>query len=512
MKSIDFLRTAGFVLALISGMPLVHGQASLLFDGDFESGTFQGWAPGGENGGFASIAARGSCYSANDTSAISFDGNLSSNYAALLRSNPQGDPKSVARLRSQPFSAGNGIIFSALSETLDPDPGHHPVELSVNIIDSSGSTVAELPLRTAVIQLTQGCPSEGRDGAFSKHFIDTHHFAGQEISIEFTQHTRHDGFGYFTLIDNVLYIDQGQFVLNSGQPIAVAGTGVTSSGTFYLDPRATVDPDDGPLALDYRWFVDSEDSTRDVDMPCVNLNEDFRLSAGNNKATLYATDGFHYSADSIRFVIPEEDGTGDGGNGNGNGNANNDDENINDNNEDNGDDGDGNGNGNGNSTLTDPLEECDVDVSEVVVIDGGNGNTDPDDENGPAITVEPSIVNFVIGGAPVAVADNVTITADSVVSVTVSIQNESDGDSLQVESTAEVDATGSGSTSITLTQADENDPASTNDFAAAVESIEFDYEVPAGEDAVTFNRTISYVVNDGENSSDPATNEVDISE
>ena len=304
MKINSVLQIAGLAFGLVATSPALHAQASLLFDGDFESGTFQGWIPGGDNGGFASIAARGTCYSGNDTTAISFDGNPASNYAALLRSNANGNPDSIARLRSQPFRAGNGIIFSALSETLDPDPGNHPVELTVNIINSEGNTVAELPLRTAVIQLAQGCPSEGRDAVFSKQFIDTHHFAGQEISIEFTQHTRFDGLGYFTLIDNVLFIDQGQFVLNSGQPIAVAGTGVTTSGTFYLDPRASVDPDDGPLDLDYRWFVDGEESTRDVDMPCINLNEDFRLSAGNNKATLYATDGFHYDADTIRFVIP----------------------------------------------------------------------------------------------------------------------------------------------------------------------------------------------------------------
>jgi len=140
-----------------------NAQTGLLFDGDFESGTFQGWTPGGINGGFASLAARGSCFSGNDTTAISFNGDPTSNYAALLRSNPNGDTDSIATLRSQPFVAGNGVIFSALTETLSDDPSDQPVDFIVNIIDANGEVISEQPYRTAIVQLAEGCPSEQRD-------------------------------------------------------------------------------------------------------------------------------------------------------------------------------------------------------------------------------------------------------------------------------------------------------------------------------------------------------------
>lgn len=502
-------------------------QTSQLFDGDFESGTFQGWIPGGDNGGFASIAARGSCYSGNDTSAITFNGNDTSNYAALLRSNAAGNPDSVARLRSQPFTAGNGVIFSALSETLDGDPGHHPVEFGVNIIDASGNTVAELPYRTAVIQLSQGCPSEPRDAAFSQHFIDTHHFAGQEISIEFTQHTRFDGLGYFTLIDNVLYLDQGQFVLNSGQPIAVAGTGLTRSGTFFLDPRATVDPDNGPLELSYRWFIDGEDSIREIDIPCVNLNEDFNLEAGNNTATLYVSDGFHYAADTIRFVIP--DGTVTSGsvedaelNQDGNLDEGEEDDVDDDTGDtdtdtsDTGDDVDGGTDPLAGATLTDPLDECDVDLSAVIVDDDGSGGQGggTDGNSRPVISVEAEQIDYSLAdGDPVFIADSVTISDaddDIIESVTISISNNQPGDSLSLDAAVGIAVAGSGSSSIILRQADSNDPASAEDFAAAVEDIEYDYNVPAGEDAVVTNRNITYVANDGTDNSETAQSVVDV--
>ena len=510
----------GHLLALLLWGTGVHAQATLLFDGDFESGTFQGWIPGGENGGFASIAAKGSCYSANDTTAISFNGDPTSNYAALLRSNAAGNTDSVARLKSEPFTAGNGIIFSALSETLDADPGHKPVNFVVRILDSQGSPVSEQPYNTAIIQLAQGCPSVKRDAAFSRHFIDTHHLAGQEISIEFSQNTKHESLGYFTLIDNVLFISEGQFLLSTSQPIAVAGTGITTSGTFFLDPRASKDPDDGPVALDYSWFIDGEDSVRHLDIPCVNLNEDFQLSPGNNTATLYATDGFSYAADTIRFVIPEEStssnssGNGDNTDDSGNGTDTNVDLATTD---ENGETENGNST---NVTLSDPLEECDVDVSEVAVDNsesGGNGggtdgNTPPVIEIG-GTNGEPLVVDYSISGAPVNVADNVSISdadGDNIVSVTVSIQNPGNVDRLLADSIAGFLVSGSGSTSITIALNNPESPASDEAFAAAVESIEFEYIVPSGEDPDTSNRTISYSANDGTDSSETVTSIVDV--
>lgn len=503
-------------------------QGSVLFDGDFESGTFQGWTPGGENGGFASVAAKGGCYSGNDTTAISFNGNPTSNYAALLRSNAAGDTDSIATLRSRSFTAGNGLLFSALSETLDRDPGHRPVNFVVRIISGDGSLLAELPYRTAIIQLTKGCPSEARDAGFSQHFIDTHHFAGQEISIEFAQNTNHESLGYFTLIDNVLFVDQGTFLLSTSQPIAVAGTGLTTSGTFFLDPRASIDPDDAPESLSYSWFINGESSIRELDIPCVNLNSDFELEAGNNIATLYVNDGFNYAADTIRFVIPAESaGTGDSSNGQGDSqgsgqttsqgtdqaNGQNNDQNS----DQSSDQASSSNDGQNSSdfTLTDPANECDVDLAEIIANgDDNNGSGGDGTNTAPEISVgTDTVVNFAVGGTPTRVANTVTISDadnDDIVFVTVSIQNPETGDGLTLPDLAGLQISGSGGTSITIAPSDANDPAQTGELEAAVERIEFEYLVPSGGTPSTSNRTISYLVSDGDLNSQETTSIVDV--
>ena len=212
-----------------------HAQ-SLLFDGDFESGTFQGWTPSGENGGFASLAAKGTCYSGNDTTAISFNGDLGNNYAALLRSNVAGDTDSVASLRSEYFPAGRGILFSALSESGDAAPSADPVNLVVKVLNTDGKVMNELPVQTAVAQLSTGCPSIKRDTAFSAHYIDTSQHNG-EISIEFTQHTLTSGFAYFTMIDNGQLVEKGLIKLDGGELApspAADGVQIDDESTFVL--------------------------------------------------------------------------------------------------------------------------------------------------------------------------------------------------------------------------------------------------------------------------------------
>ncbi len=496
-------------------------QTGLLFDGDFESGTFQGWTPGGINGGFASLAAKGSCFSGNDTTAISFNGNPTSNYAALLRSNPNGDTDSIATLRSQPFIAGNGVIFSALTETLSADPGDQPVDFIVNIIDSTGAVISEQPYRTAIVQLAEGCPSEPRDTAFSGHFIDTHQLVGQEIAIEFTQNTRGEGLGYFTLIDNVVFIDESSFLLSTSQPRAVAGTGITTSGTFFLDPRSSTDPDDAPFDLSYSWFINGETSIRELDIPCVNLNSDVQLDAGNNIATLYVNDGFSYSADTIRFVIPEEssgttatatDTTDDTG-------TDTDTDTDTGTDTTDGTDTDTDTDTATGPTLTDPLNECDVDLTADFLdpptdddgtdgtdgdaTDGGDGVGDPTNDGG---TVEPSIsvtggASFTIGGNAVNPSSNATITQSSlgasIISATVSVQNPQDGDSLSLDNPPTgLDVSGQQSATL-LIRLEAGAQVTDETFENAIESITYSYEVPAGATPVTTARTISYTVNDG---------------
>ena len=176
-----FLRAlARTAITLVLASPAVPVTAQdLLFDGDFESGTFQGWTPGGDNGGSALIAAKNSCYSSSDTTGISFNGNPANNFAALLRSNAAGEKTSVARLRSNNFPAGRGILFSALSETSDANASDDPSDLTVRILDSEGKVLSALPVETAVVQLAVGCPSVKRDTAFAVHYIDTSQHNGE---------------------------------------------------------------------------------------------------------------------------------------------------------------------------------------------------------------------------------------------------------------------------------------------------------------------------------------------
>ena len=506
---------AVWALCFLVWSPMNLAQGNLLFDGDFESGTFQGWIPGGTNGGFASIAAKGSCFSSNDTTQISFNGNAASNYAALLRSNGNGDTGSIASLQSQAFVAGNGIIFSALSETLSSDPADHPVDLVINIRDSSNAIISTQPYRTAIIQLAEGCPSTKRDAAFSAHFIDTHTFAGQQISVEFTQHTNNSGLGYFTLIDNVIFVDAGEFVLSSGQPIAVAGTGVTSTGTFFLDPRASIDPDDGPIALNYSWFVNGENAVRETDVPCVNLNSDFELSNGNATATLFVNDGFNYSADTIRFVVPsgsETTSTTDSTTTTDTSTTTTTDTSTST-----------TSTTTGSTTsqlLTDPANECNVNINTFAGSDATINTASTATNAAPIVSIAASnaaqvlTVNYSIAGSPVDITNNISITDadadDNIISVTVSIESSSTGDQLTLVSPAGLTIVGSGGTSITLTQVDAENPVAASVFEAAVADIQYSYVVPTGTTADLSNRTITYVANDGTISSAQETSLIDV--
>ena len=497
--------------------PATAGQ--LLFDGDFET-AFQGWTPGGQNGGQAVLAARNTCFSGNDTTAISFNGNDPlNNFTALLRSGPGASVDSVATLRSNNFLAGNGIIFSALSETADGSRSDTPVSFSVRILDSEGGILAELPVQTAVIALTPGCPSTKRDAAFSVHYIDTKPFNG-EISIEFTQHTNFEGLGFFTLIDNVVFVEKGEVFVNQTQPIAVAGTQLTTSNILFLDPRSSIDPDGLPSPLQFSWFIDGEENVRFFDLPCVNVNGDFTLGVGNHVATLYATDGVNYSADTLRFVVTSSfsgatdttDG-GDSGDGTGDGSGVN--PNITLTTPRDGDiitpgvvAGDGlTGDG---TTLTDPREECDIDVADALE-DSAPPGADGVSENGDlSIDVDTSVEGIpsstftVNPGTPVnitgAVVDIQSVDSNSVDSIIVTIDSAVTGDSLSLSgepATLNV-APNVTNTMITITPADANSPVSDEDYETALESILFEYEPEDENDINDTERTINYTASDDE--------------
>ena len=519
LKTLQNLLLSLFALSILAVVPGASVAQSLLFDGDFESGTFQGWTPSGENGGFALLAAKGTCYSGSDTTAISFNGDLANNYAALLRSNAEGDPGSVAKLRSANFAAGNGFIFSALSETSDPNR-KDPVNLVVRILDSEGKVLAELPIQTAVINLAVGCPSVKRDAAFSVHYIDTRPYNG-DISIEFTQHTNFPGMGYFSLIDNVVYVEKGEIFLNQTQPIAVAGTSLTSSNILFLDPRESVDPDKLPAPLEFSWFINGEETIRLFDMPCINLNSDIELEPGNHVATLYATDSINYSADTLRFVVSgtattiADDSTDDS---------------TDDTTDDTTDDvnpditltnprggvivnevnlvsADG-------VTQTDPRKECDIDVADTL---------EDSDSQLVSIDIDPTSedifdTTFTIGGDPVSITSgSVTIESsaeESIVLITVTIDNPEPTDTLTVASNPVTTLTvsNSGTSSISIAPDIADSIVSDTDYETVLEAIEFEYTVADGDTPVTDQRTITYTVTDSAGNTTSTTSTVTVEE
>ena len=221
-----------FVLFLFALTTLPVHALETLFDGTFETGTFQGWTASGENGGVAFTAGKGTCYSNDDTTGIQ----LAGNYAALLRSGREGRKDSFGTLTSLPFESGDGIAFGALSETRDGKTIRAPINFFVRILDAdSGDTLSEHQFNTAVVRLSAGCPSKPRTAGFSAHFVDTRRYRGTNIQVQFRQSTNVGGEGFFTLVDNVIKFGPGELPIFTSQPIAKAGTSFTERGTLRLD-------------------------------------------------------------------------------------------------------------------------------------------------------------------------------------------------------------------------------------------------------------------------------------
>jgi len=269
----------------------------LLTGGDFESGTLFGWAGGGENGGVAFVAANGTCFSAADTTGIRLPGNFS----AAIRSNAEGDTGSVGTLTSGPFAAGDGIAFLALTESADGERSSRPNRVEVSILSEAGSELRTIPFFTSVIALANGCPSEPRNGTFSSHFVDTRQFLGENIRVQIRANTRQHGRGNFTLIDRVVLFEEGEAPIFTGRPIAVAGTSLTSNGTFRYDASLSVSPVGRELT--YLWFVDGEEQPLEGQQVCVETLE----PGTQTSVTLVVSDGFNAESDTMLVAFPESD-------------------------------------------------------------------------------------------------------------------------------------------------------------------------------------------------------------
>lgn len=465
--------------------------------------------PSGENGGFASLAAKGTCYSGNGTTAISFNGDLKNQYAALLRSNTEGNPASIAKLRSANFAAGNGILFSALSETTDAQKSTKPVNLVVRILDSEGKPLSELSIQTAVINLAPGCPSSKRDTAFSVHYIDTRPYNG-EISVEFRQQTNSPGFGFFTLIDNVILVENGQIFVNQTQPIAIAGTSLTSSNILFLDPRDSIDPDNLPAPLQFSWFINDEETIRLFDLPCINLNSNIELTPGNHVATLYATDGVNYSADTLRFVVGGTSTTTSSTDSTTNNTTNNNiilttpkgDPIVNETNQVSSD----------GVTLTDPQNECDIDVASVIQGNESDSLAIDVDSSSDAVfnatfTIGAGTVNITSSGININSPEN-----ESVTQVVVTINNADANDTLNVNanSVSTLNVSNTETSSVTISPNVEGSTVSDSDFEIVLEALVFEYTVNGV--ANTDERVITYSATDSASNSVSTTSTITIQE
>jgi len=299
MKTLRKSRTPDRRRALAAALaiwlaPGIAAAVDLLPNGNFESGDFTGWSTSRVNGGRAFIATRGECFSANDTTALDLHGN----FAAAIRSNTEGDKDSVGILTSEPFEAGNAIVFYALSENRlgrdDPDP----VKLEIRLLDAGRTTLFSQPLHTAVATLSPGCPSAPHYGAMSGHMIDTRAWAGQMVSLQLRQSTNRKGDGFFTLVDDVTIYAPGEVPLLPDAPVAIAGTSLDNAGLVQLDASLSFDPNGNVLT--YTWYVDGEAAPRDGDLVAA---ED--LSPGAHRALLVVSDGIHVATDTLLFVLPE---------------------------------------------------------------------------------------------------------------------------------------------------------------------------------------------------------------
>ncbi len=277
------------------GAPPVPAQ-QFLFDGTFESGSFQGWTPGGTNGGFAVLAVEGTCFSANDTTGLTLIGT----FAALLRSNPRGDPDSTGTITSDPFQAGSAISFNALSESRDGRNARSPVTLEVRILDEAGELLQSHSIvQTSVARLKRGCPSEPRNGAQRRHIIDTSLWIGQQIRVQIAQHTNVAGDGFFTLIDDIRLFAAGEQPILPEQPVAVAGTSLSTGGFIQLDGRESFHT--GGQDLEFEWFVPGESGPRVGDTISLSDLEDDQ----EYRIILFVNDGISFSSDVLQVGIPQ---------------------------------------------------------------------------------------------------------------------------------------------------------------------------------------------------------------
>lgn len=510
---------ATILLTAVTAPPAA--AAALLPNGDFEAGSLIGWVASERRDGVSDVVTAGGCFSPEDTTRLSLFGN----HAAILRSGPSGRRSSVGILTSDPFIAGDGVVFAALTGTRDGRRVVDPVHFEMRVLTADGETLTTQRFNTSVVRLHEGCPGTPRDGRFFVHYFDTRKFLEQEVRIQFRQNTNTGGIQPFTLVDQVIRFGRGEGPLFTSKPEAVAALSETTRGVLRLDASGSFDPDEGPLALTYSWQIDGENQVRVGEYPCIG-----DLADGTYEATLFVNDGFHAVSDSLVFEVTGSRATGSAAaNGNGNGDDDGDGD------DGAGDDDEGNGNGDGDDPVpTVEIGGCDEEVvaTDASVDSGspdggdgddgngeGDGNGDDDGANGgdePAednaaptvdLDADDSTVSgnnfattFQAGDSPVPIADDDTQVSDGdgdlIVSATIISQAPDPEDAFSVDAgavpagiTFEVDAD-----SVRFTGT-----ATANDYELALRAVRFD-----STDTDPGSRTITVEVSDGVNPSTPA--------
>ncbi len=201
---------AGIVHDRNGGRGSILTDEVFLFNGGFETiepPHLPGWQLANIGEGIARAEREGSCFGANNTTGITFNGNRALN----IRSSTPGDPESWGTATyTMAFTFGRAISFRALSENDDAAPAPRPVHFEVRLLGADGSILATHVVETSVLTTSPGTSNDGclvgdaRDGVWSSHSVDTTAFQGLAGTIEFRQHTNVPGKGFFTLIDDVI--------------------------------------------------------------------------------------------------------------------------------------------------------------------------------------------------------------------------------------------------------------------------------------------------------------------
>src|SRR5712692_1331261 len=140
-----------FVLCLIF-ISSAFAQPGPLRNGNFETGTLEGWTASGVNEGFVRLAREGSCFSYNNTEGLT----LSGNFAAAVRSGGVGPTDSVGILTSDLFIASSSVTFKALSETEYGDAAKwsdDPVTFEVRLLDAADNVLLSQVVKTNLVAL-----------------------------------------------------------------------------------------------------------------------------------------------------------------------------------------------------------------------------------------------------------------------------------------------------------------------------------------------------------------------